>query len=840
MTIQIKSGLSGIQPVYICYGAPSHTLRIKSAEESPWVGHGASLNHAAGDLSLVTAEPGYGELQTLRAEGAEWKLICPANGMDRDFEYWFQSEFTAEPCKIPMRLGHYRREILGSLGPISAPVKGDTVKAEIKVCSYYTKQVLEGIEVKWSIDGTTVTVPTTASGVSHFTHTVQTLGEQTITAEFHSPYDDKTVKESFEINVYETSPWKEAKLFVNEAEVKWGDPIVLTRGSANAVRVDVAPEIAKVLRLGVGEDGGLNLVSNPPFDSSVSPVGETFTWTVTPDDGLSGLVTLVIFSPDVERPWELPCWVMSADLADEVDEILVGGVVSPSDGVVFFRNEPQTVTVTYKPGSPLQSYPLKLTGTPLTGVQPGDLVVTPGNGHTWSVAASNRSGTFKLELEGVGFAQGITLPVSKVLSRILADEVTVQIDGQDAVAGSTYFRGGVHTLTLVPKPDSPIAGYMIGLWLGRSPLVICNPPPETFTERHTWTITLATDTSGLFHFELAAEHFGGGNIKIEANKLLSRSLADEVTVQIDGKDAVAGSTYFRSEEHTLTLVPKPDSPIAAHRVGLFLGGSPLVTCDPPAETFTGVHTWKVMLATDKSGLFHFELAGEHFGGGNIKFDANKLLSRDLGDEVTVLLDGVAIPSSGADFTGGQTKTLTLSYKTPNVLIDVPLAVAFVPVTGLVASDLLSQPRYSEFTLTHQWKLIGALNKSGAFKLKFFTDAEMATMLTPTNRLSTSGYKIRFLALELPGGYVELPSSPVETRMVAGVFAATVRVTELDNSPIEGVSVTLDSGYTGVTNGNGIMSVITGFAPGTYDYSAVATRVGTDYKETIRLKVVLPT
>jgi hypothetical protein len=715
MTIQIKSGSAGIQPVYICYGALGHTLRIEGAEDSPWVGHGVSLNHAAGDSSLVAAEPGYGELQTLGAEGAEWKLICPADGMDHDFEYWIQSVFTAAPYKIPMLLGHYRREILDSRSPIRAPVVGDTVKAEITVGSYYTKQVLEGIEVKWTIRGTTMTVPTSKSGVSHFTHTVETLGEQTITAEFHSPYDDKTVKESFEINVYETSPWKEATLFINEIEVKWGDPILLTRGRANAVRVDVTPDIAKVLRLGVGEDGGLNLVSNPPFESDVNPVGETFNWTVTPDDGLSGLVTLVVFSPDVALPWELPCWVMSADLADEVDEILVGGVVSPPDGAVFFRNEPQTVTVTYKPGSPLQSYPLGMTGTTLTGVHPGDLVVTPGNGHTWSVAASNRSGTFKLELEGVGFAHGITLPVSKVLSRILADEVTVQIDGTDAVAGSTYFRSGEHTLTLVPNPGSPIAAHRVGLWLGGSPLVTCDPPAETFTGVHSWKITLATNRSGLFYFELAGEHFGGGNIKIDANKLLSRNLADEADVELEPE---TGNVFIRGVTRTLRLIYKSGSPLRGHSITLkrriISGLKPANLISTPLFDSPQInHSWDITGA-NKSGTFQLSLEGQDMTQA-INVPVSTLLSNTFSDDADIAIDGKPVPAEGNVFYWGQSQSVTCTPKPGNPLADLEMKLSCAVKTGLDPSSVMSVPEFDTWQKVFKWDVSGH-TKVGTFQL----------------------------------------------------------------------------------------------------------------------------
>lgn len=460
MTIQIRSS-SAKRAVYLCYGSDSHTLRIEGAEDSPWVSQGVSLNHASADSPLIFADPGYGELQKLEPEGSEWKLRCPADGIDHDFEYSIQSEFTAVPYKISMRLGHYRREVLDSRSPISAPVIGDTVKAQITVGSFYTKQALENIEVKWSIGGTTTTVPTSTSGVSQFTHTVQTLGEQTITAEFYSPYDDKTVSESFEIKVYETSPWEDAKLYVNDREVMWGDPIGLTRGRANALRVEVAPEIAKVLRLGVGESGGLNLASNPPFESDVNPVGETFNWTVTPDDGLSGLGMLVLFSTDVVLPWELPFWVMSRNLADEAD-VLIGGNIVPPEGIDFKHLQPQVLTLRYKTDSPLPGHPVKLKCRIVEGLEEGSLPSEPDYGeeqttHRWTMTGLRGVGKFQLSLAGNNMTSELVVPVCHLLEGGVPDYFTVQFDGSSLKPGDKAHatRYGRHTITLIPKSGAP-------------------------------------------------------------------------------------------------------------------------------------------------------------------------------------------------------------------------------------------------------------------------------------------------------------------------------------------------------------------------------------------------
>ncbi|CAI9004395.1 hypothetical protein EMIT0P171_90143 [Pseudomonas sp. IT-P171] len=491
--------------------------------------------------------------------------------------------------------------------------------------------------------------------------------------------------------------WDNARLFINGQEFQEGEEFFLLRGQPNQVKVEVSADVAKQIRLELAEDDELDLVSSPGFGDWVE--GE-FAWAITPGDGASGRITLVLISKEVEVPWVLSCRVMSTNLLDEVDGVQVNGAPYPTQGVVLFRDEPQTVTLTYKPGSPVQGWPLELTATLLSGLQDGDLVVTLAGPHSWTIVASNNSGTFKLDLTGAGFTAGVSTPVSKVLSRNLADEATVQIDGKDAEPGTLYFRGGVHTLTLVPKAGSPIAGYGVGLWLGRSPLV---------------------------------------------------------------------------------------------------------TSNPPAETFTGLHSWTITFASDRSGTFHFELAGHGFGRGNIKIDANKLLSPDLDDEVTVLLDGVALPSSGADFTGGQPKTLTLSYKNSDVLNGVPLAAAFVPVEGIGTGDFSSQPSFGEFTRAHQWRLTGAQNKVGTFKLKLFSEEEKSVLFTAINRLSKPDYSEATLKFSVFGVDAPLPPESVKVK-TTDIYLVSIKLRLSGNVPIANAPAEIVlpewGRYAGTTTANG--------------------------------------
>lgn len=511
-----------------------------------------------------------------------------------------------------------------------------------------------------------------------------------------------TIKVNADKAIYKSSPWEETTLRINGVVVKWGDPVFIDRARENTLEVEAPQGFAKELRLGLGNAGNLTFKAFPDFGT---PVQEPFEWKITPDDSSkSGLVELVLYSADVEEPWPLECYVMSENLADEVEEFLVNGEPYEPDYNWGFRNESTTITLAYKPDSPLAKYPLlQLLGVPLTGMNDGNLTVTPTGSHTWSVVADT-SGTYKLELMGTGFSNGIESPVSRVVSRELKDEVTVQINGKDAEPGAIYYRGEECTLTLVYKPGSPLEGYRIGLWTGRSPLVTCVPAPESFTRVHSWKITFASDRSGVFHFELAAEHFGRGNIKIEGNKLLSTKLEDEATV---------------------------------------------------------------------------------------------------------LLGGVAIPSNGADFAGGEPHTLTLSYKNGDVLKGVSLALDWIPGSGLSYGDMTSQPSLRQFTSDHQWKVTLTAFTTGTFGLKLYTEGERGVWTSPNNRLSKPNYSsVTMYFVQILDSPAPLPPETFRIPRFA-TFSPSVQVSFLPFPkviPVPGVSVEMvipeKNNFTAPTNANG--------------------------------------
>jgi len=620
-------------PVYICHGAENelcHVLSLAGGDDSPWVNHQVTCLEIAGDPAhAISLEPELGEFQTLAPTGASFKLHCPATGEDRDLEMRVASEFTAPALVIPLKLGHYRCEFADLRPPIGAPIVGQTVTATVRLVSFYTQQPAKNVEVVWTFDGKDTTVATDAAGDSEFTQTVMNEGEQTITVSVHNLYDDQPISTEFRFTGYLESPWQQAKLIVNGAQAAFGDPVALIRGQANVVKVQATADIARQLTLELAEAGGLTVQAVPAFQTPVDPQGGEFTWQVTPQAGASGVVTLAFGSEQVERPWERRCWVMSVNLADEVDKVLVNGVESPPTQVLFYRNEAQTVTLTYKAGSPLNTFPLKMTGTPLTGVQPSNLSVTPAgeaNVNSWTVKSHTNSGTFQLELLAAESITGIKLPVCSVMARYLREEVQeFRVDGVAYPVEAVFFRGTPRTITLVYKEHSPLRGRALvlnaialsGLQPGDLKTTLVSADP------HSWKVE-ASNRSGTFKLQLAGEGFTQ-NLETAASKVLSSHLADEMELKLNKLPVPADPFVEARKPFELSLTPKnamADIPVSLK----YISGSGIdkskFTVTPPFDGNTTSYAWAITANIDTAATFKLALQSAIVGmAGPIEFSS---------------------------------------------------------------------------------------------------------------------------------------------------------------------------------------------------------------------------
>lgn len=751
MTSNLKIGATETSPVYFCYGASGkrgHTLTAVGEASSPWVGHGVSVNPAAGQTLPFQAVPASGEYQMFSEQGCEWKVNCPDDGEELAFDCRIQTEFTAEPYSIPVKLGHYLREFLGKRNPIGAPLIGDEVTAEVQVVSAYTQKLLKDVEVQWFVGGEpAVSKKTNDLGWSTFSHTFTADGEQSISAKVFNPYNDTWVEHSFPIKVYADSPWKEAEFKVNGVPVAWRSPVLLRRGQANEVTVEVESAIAKTLRLALINDEGLNIVAVPADTvwQQPDPVSGEFKWTLTSNEQKSGRVKLVIYGQEVAQPWEHDGRVLANNLADEV-EVRIDGKPVTSDVNFFIRGRPGVITLESKESnSVIEGLGVTLTRVITSGLDEADLVSSPGFGvstpdYRWSVTGSDKSGTFQLIFTCQGIAVPLTVALNALLSTDLNDEAEVRIGGVEIPAeGQVFFRGEAQTLTVIAKPGSPLGRLPLALrWIkGVEPeKFTCVPALGTYTPDHSWSITGPADQSGTFQFELVGKGMSTP-LELPECALLSKNFAEEGTFLVDGEELSESTVFTRGVARTLTLVPNAGSPVANLTKSLqWHAGTGLVkadlTCTPALDLPTKLNSWQITGSATKSGTFQLKLVGP----GEVtlwQLAGCMLLSHNLEDDVTVKLDGAVIPAEGKVFIRGKPRTLTLEPKAGSPAANLLMSLRWGGGSGLVEGDFKCVPALGQAIKPHSWNITGPATKSGTFH---FTVAGPSGVTLITLALST--------------------------------------------------------------------------------------------------------
>ena len=259
------------------------------------------------------------------------------------------------------------------------------------------------------------------------------------------------------------SPWKDASFFINGEPVQWNSPGVgLRRGQPNDFKVNAPGLNGTQVSLGLVNDEGLVIEAKPAFDAWVSIVDDEASWTLTPADQ-SGRVKLVLISRQVPEFMEFPCWVLSSNLADEVDATMGNSVVPiPEANKVFWPSLGIQLNLRAKPGSPIAGFPLELKvevkspglSDPVTSRPP---VMTLNTSHRWEVSgvAGSEAATFDLVLSGQGMTP-LKVTDCTMHSSNLLDYATITMDGEPIPVGGVQFHGGEpRKLQVVPKPGSP-------------------------------------------------------------------------------------------------------------------------------------------------------------------------------------------------------------------------------------------------------------------------------------------------------------------------------------------------------------------------------------------------
>ncbi|WP_429393509.1 Ig-like domain-containing protein [Pseudomonas laurylsulfatiphila] len=262
----------------------------------------------------------------------------------------------------------------------------------------------------------------------------------------------------------------------------------------------------------------------------------------------------------------------------------------------------------------------------------------------------------------------------------------------------------------------------------------------------------------------------------------------QATLFINGKKVEwdAEPVLLRGRENEVTVEDPPESSPEIN-LGLPVDGGLNIVASPDfgkwVRPVNGKFNWKITPEAGKSGritlVFFIKAVVE------TREHRSLVISSDLADEVTVLLNGDELPLAGADIPSGGTATLTLAYKSPYLLPGIDLALDAVLESGLVPGDLTSQPPLLEQTVNHEWVITAAENKIGTFKLKLLTVEEQAVLLTPSNRLFAP-INTRF---ESFGGTPLLRPPEKNPSDTNTYFSYRVALTSLDGQPLVGVPVT---------------------------------------------------
>ncbi|MCP1418674.1 hypothetical protein J3D47_002917 [Pseudomonas laurylsulfativorans] len=321
----------------------------------------------------------------------------------------------------------------------------------------------------------------------------------------------------------------------------------------------------------------LDMSYNPPLGAEhtqiipTTPTGALPKWTITTGNK-SGFFDLQFKFTETDELFPLPCRVLSRNLLDEA-VVKIGGIAIPASGTLFFRDQPQKLTLEPNPGSPLSKHPVTLTCSVKSGLDAEDVMSNPGfnspqTAHEWNITGKTRSGTFQLTLNGQGMSPPILLPTSKLMSKDLNDEADVKINGMDVTAlGHMFIKGQSQEVTLVPKAHSPLRDFAIALLCTPKGAVlpqdvVSEPEFGKETTDYQWTVKASTH-SGLFdlHFE---------NPAFTQLDVLGRVRSANIVEEFKAMEVSGGGvpTYECNFSDTGLLMPGPASQLASKQIKL--------------------------------------------------------------------------------------------------------------------------------------------------------------------------------------------------------------------------------------------------------------------------------
>lgn len=354
-------------------------------------------------------------------------------------------------------------------------------------------------------------------------------------------------------------------------------------------------------------------------------------------------------------------------------------------------------------------------------------------GISWQVEAGNsHSGRFTLQVTVAGLPTPLSLS-GRQLSAELSDELELEVVREQAAGPVILWRGEALAIKVSPKNGSVIHDLPCRLsWASGEGLtaqdVPCLPGYDRdqlmVAEGVGWQLTGSASKSGVFSVQVSMAGFTTV-LSISDNRLLSPQLSDELALQFSQQAPVI---FWRGQPQNLSVQPVNPAAMVGLMTYLAWGEEgnlfpDAVSCEPTYDREQaigrdGAH-WVLTGSESQSGTFSLQVGVTGFET-HLQVSGNRLLSRDLSDEVALQLDDVPLPLPLPPlvFHRGVPGRLQLRSKNGLALVGLSCSLVWVSGHALEEGDVRCQPDYGEeFSLDPEentWNITGSDNKSGMF------------------------------------------------------------------------------------------------------------------------------
>lgn len=229
---QIHATMGG-GTLYPCLGA-LHRFSVLPNALSPLVGLNARLiwTGTPSEELNATVIPALDHPLVLEDGGVQWQLDFTRSPRNGEFALALEvPQLTLTSAATTMRLGDNKLQIETLNTPVVDPIVGqDPAWVWGQVFSFFTRQPVAQVPVKWTVQGQPRAIETDADGWSGFDFEPQDAQRHDIEVSVRSLYDNNEVRQSTAVTALASDPWQDLLIsFDGLPPVAWGEKTYFPR-----------------------------------------------------------------------------------------------------------------------------------------------------------------------------------------------------------------------------------------------------------------------------------------------------------------------------------------------------------------------------------------------------------------------------------------------------------------------------------------------------------------------------------------------------------------------------------------------------------------------------------